>query len=73
MGLTVTRTPGQQILLQIEPGTTAEQLLEELQGGIMITLIEYRSGGLRINIQAPKCLTIARTAGLPLAPDVTEA
>jgi hypothetical protein len=66
MGLTVTRTPGQQILLQVVPGTTAEQLLEELEGGIMITLVEYRSAGLRINIQAPRCLGIGRTEGVPV-------
>lgn len=66
MGLTLTRTPGQQILLNVQPGTTAEQLLEDLQGGIVITLIEYRSGGLRINIQAPECLGIGRTEGLPI-------
>lgn len=60
MGLTVTRTLGQQIQLKIEPGTTAEQLMEELKAGIMITLIEYRSAGARINIQAPTCLSIGR-------------
>ena len=60
MGLTVTRTPGQQIQLKIEPGTTAEQLMEELKAGIMITLIEYRSAGARIKVDAPDCLTIYR-------------
>lgn len=65
MGLTVTRTPGQQIQLKIEPGTTAEQLMEELKAGIMITLIEYRSGGARINIQAPDCLSIGRAETTP--------
>lgn len=60
MGLTVTRTPGQQIQLKVQEGISAEELLEELQGGIMITLLEYRSGGARINIQAPDCVGIAR-------------
>ena len=60
MGLTLTRTPGQQIQLKIEPGTTAEQLMEELKAGIMITLIEYRSAGARIKVDAPDCLTIYR-------------
>ena len=60
MGLTVTRTPGQQIQLDIEPGTTAEELYQALQSGITITLTEYRSAGARINIQAPTCLSIGR-------------
>lgn len=38
MGLTVTRTPGQQIQLKIEPGTTAQDLWEALQEGITIRL-----------------------------------
>lgn len=60
MGLTVTRTPGQQIQLDIEPGTTAEELYQALQSGITITLIEYRSAGARIKVDAPDCLTIYR-------------
>lgn len=59
-GLTLTRTTGQQIHLKVQEGISAEELLEELQGGIMITLLEYRSGGARINIQAPDCVGIAR-------------
>ena len=60
MGLTLTRTPGQQIQLDIEPGTTAEELYQALQSGITITLIECRSAGARINIQAPGCIDILR-------------
>jgi sRNA-binding carbon storage regulator CsrA len=59
-GLTLTRTTGQQIHLKADEGMTAEELLEELQGGIMITLLEYRSGAARINIQAPGCIDILR-------------
>lgn len=59
-GLTLTRTTGQQIHLKVEEGISAEELLEELKGGIMITLLEYRSGGARINIQAPDCVGIGR-------------
>ena len=59
-GLTLTRTTGQQIHLKVQGGISAEELLEELQGGIMITLLEYRSGGARINIQAPDCVGIGR-------------
>lgn len=62
MGLTVTRTPGQQIQLEIAPGTTAAELYEAMQDGITITLIEYRSGGARISISAPRCLSISRPA-----------
>ena len=62
MGLTLTRTPGQQIQLKIEPGTTAEELYQALQNGITITLIEYRSAGARIRIDAPECLSIYRAA-----------
>ena len=59
-GLTLTRTTGQQINLKVEEGISAEELLEELKAGIMITLLEYRSGGARINIQAPDCVGIGR-------------
>ena len=62
MGLTLTRTPGQQIQLDIEPGTTAEVLYRALQNGITITLIEYRSAGARIKVDAPECLAIYRLA-----------
>lgn len=60
MGLTLTRTPGHQILLQLKPGTSAAELHEQLQAGITITLIENRSAGARIKVDAPKCLAISR-------------
>ena len=62
MGLTLTRTPGQQIQLDIVPGTTAADIYEALEYGLTITLIEYRSGGARIKVDAPKCLSVYRTA-----------
>ena len=60
MGLTVTRKVGETIQLDITPGTTAEELYQALQSGITITLIEYRSAGARIKVDAPDCLTIYR-------------
>ena len=40
MGPTVKRLPGEQIRIEVRPGTEPADLIEELQQGITITLIE---------------------------------
>ena len=60
MELTPARTPGQQIQLKIEPGTTAEQLLEHLQAGITIRVCEIQKQQALIAVSAPRCLAITR-------------
>jgi hypothetical protein len=60
MGLTVKRLPGEQIRIEVRPGTEPADLIEELQQGITITLIEHSRGGARLRIDAPKSLSINR-------------
>lgn len=60
MGLNVYRKRGQQLLLTVEPGTTADELLEQLQDGITIMVCEIQKKHSLIGVTAPKCLKITR-------------
>ena len=60
MGLTVTRTPGQQIQLKIEPGTTAQDLWEALQEGITIRVVHSQTTRAELDITTTKLLQISR-------------
>lgn len=60
MGLNIYRKAGQQLLLTVEPGTTAEQLLEHLQAGITIRVCEIQKQQALIAVSAPRCLAITR-------------
>lgn len=60
MGLNVFRKRGQQLLLTVEPGTTADELLEQLQDGITIMVCEIQKKHSLIGVSAPKCLKITR-------------
>lgn len=60
MGLNIYRKAGQQLLLTVEPGTTAEQLLEQLQAGITIRVCEIQRQQALIKVSAPHCLAITR-------------
>ena len=59
MGLTLTRTPGQQIQLDIEPGTTAEELYQALQSGITIRVAHSHTTRAELDITT-KLLQISR-------------
>lgn len=61
MGLNIYRKAGQQLLLTVEPGTTAEQLLEHLQAGITIRVCEIQRQQVLIKVAAPRSLAITRT------------
>jgi hypothetical protein len=60
MGLSLKRNVGQQIVLQLVEGTTAEELIAQLRDGITITLASKQATGVRLNIEAPDCLNIYR-------------
>jgi hypothetical protein len=60
MGLNIYRKAGQQLLLTVEPGTAAEQLLEQLQAGITIRVCEIQKKHALIGVSAPMCLKITR-------------
>ena len=60
MGPTLTRTPGQQIQLKIEPGTTAQDLWEALQEGITIRVVHSQTTRAELDITTTKLLQISR-------------
>lgn len=60
MGLNIYRKRDQQLLLTLKPGTTAEQLYQQLQAGITIRVCEIQKQQALIKVSAPYCLTITR-------------
>lgn len=60
MGLTVTRHVGETILLQITPGTSAEELYSALVDGIVIRLVASQNTKASLDIAAPSLLQISR-------------
>ena len=60
MGLTVTRRIGESLLLTIAPGTTAEELFEQLQGGLSIRVVRASNTKAQIKVTAPKALHAIR-------------
>jgi hypothetical protein len=60
MGLVLKRTDGQQIQIDLDPSTSAESLLAQMQDGITITVYECERGGVKLKISAPQCLSIYR-------------
>lgn len=60
MALKLTRKPDQQLLLSVAPGTTAEQLFEQLQDGILINICNVDGQAVLLGISAPDCLDIRR-------------
>lgn len=60
MGLNIYRKRDQQLLLTVEPGTTAEQLLEQLRAGVTIRVCEIQKQQVLIKVSAPHCLAISR-------------
>lgn len=60
MALKLTRKPDQQLLLSVAPGTTAEQLFEQLQDGILIQVCDIDGHAVKIGVTAPRSLLIIR-------------
>lgn len=60
MGLKLYRRIDQQLLLTVVPGTTAEELLEQLEHGITVQVCDIQRNQTRLNISAPDCLSIIR-------------
>ena len=60
MGLTVTRKIGESLLLTIAPGTTAEQLFEQMQDGLSIRVIWSCNTKAQIDVTAPASLRASR-------------
>lgn len=60
MALKLTRKPDQKLLLSVAPGTTAEQLFEQLNAGIMIQVCFVDGQAVTLGITAPNCLNIIR-------------
>ena len=60
MGLTVTRKIGESLVLTIAPGTTAEELFEQLQAGLSIRVVWSCMTKAQIDVTAPKALQASR-------------
>ena len=60
MALKLTRKPDQQLLLSLAPGTTAEQLFEQLQDGILIQVCDIDGQAVKLGVTAPSSLIIIR-------------
>lgn len=60
MALKLTRKPDQQLLLSVAPGTSAEQLFEQLQDGILIQVCDIDGQAVKLGVTAPSCLIITR-------------
>lgn len=60
MGLTVTRKIGESLLLTIAPGTTAEELFEQLQAGLSIRVVWSCMTKAQIDVTAPAALRASR-------------
>ncbi|USR38065.1 carbon storage regulator [Ectopseudomonas hydrolytica] len=60
MALTLTRRPGERLLLRLEPNVTPEELQELIGRGIMIELGEFNGDQVKINISAPQAVAIVR-------------
>ena len=60
--LVLTRREGEKIVLRVQPGTNAEDLLAELlSDGITVTVKEIKGGKAQIAIEAPLDLQILRS------------
>lgn len=60
MGLTVTRRIGESLLLTIAPGTTAEELFEQLKDGLSIRVVWSCNTKAQIDVTAPASLLASR-------------
>ncbi len=60
--LTLTRREGEKIVIRVQPGTNAEELIEQLLlDGILITVKEIKGSKARLNIDAPLDLQVLRS------------
>jgi hypothetical protein len=60
MGLTVTRKVGETVLLEITPGTTPQELWDQLQSGLRIKVTQSSATRAQLDITAPRALTASR-------------
>lgn len=60
--LTLTRREGEKIVIRAQPGTNAEELIEQLLlDGIIITVKEIKRTNTRLTIDAPLDLQVLRS------------
>lgn len=60
--LTLTRREGEKIVLRVQPGTDAEELIEQLLlDGIVLTVKEIKGSEARLTIDAPLDLQVLRS------------
>ncbi|MCQ4297480.1 carbon storage regulator [Pseudomonas stutzeri] len=60
--LTLTRREGEKIVIRVQPGTDAEELIEQLLlDGIILTVKEIKGSKARLSIDAPQDLLVLRT------------
>lgn len=60
--LTLTRREGEKIVIRVQPGTNAEELIEQLLlDGILITVKEIKGSKARLTIDAPLDLQVLRS------------
>lgn len=60
MGLTVSRKIGESVLLEIAPGTTPQELWDQLQDGLRVMVTDSSGTRAQLDITAPKALTVSR-------------
>lgn len=60
MALKLTRKTDQKLLLSVAAGTTAEQLFEQMQDGILIQICHVDGQAVLLGVSAPDCLDIRR-------------
>lgn len=60
--LTLTRREGEKIVIRVQPGTYAEELIEQLLlDGIVVTVKEIKGSRARLTIDAPQDLLVLRS------------
>ncbi len=60
--LTLTRRAGEKIVIRVQPGTNADELIEQLLlDGIIVTVKEIKGSKARVGIDAPLDLQVLRS------------